>query len=84
MEVEVEVGGWRAGVALVELGVLRLRPHLRLEVPDAPDLHASLLAAVLPRGSVIDDGVEELATLSAHGGIGHDAGEMRECCKWYS
>ena len=36
----------------MELAALRLRPHLRLEVLDAPDLHAGLLAAVVPRGSV--------------------------------
>ena len=36
----------------MELAALRLRPHLRLEVLDAPDLHAGLPAAVVPRGSV--------------------------------
>ena len=49
MEVEVEV----AGVAKVELVVLRLRPDLRLEVLDAPDHHVGLLAAALPRGPVV-------------------------------
>ena len=46
-------GSWRAGVAKVELVVLRLRPDLGLEVLDAPDHHVGLLAAVLPRGPVV-------------------------------
>ena len=33
----------------MELAVLQLRRLLHLEVLDAPDLHASFLAAVLPR-----------------------------------
>ena len=39
-----------AGVALVELAALRLRPVLHMGVHAAPDLHAGLLAEVLPRG----------------------------------
>ena len=41
------------GLAIVELAVLQLRRLLHLEVLDAPDLHASFLATVLPRGLVV-------------------------------